>query len=69
MPKQETQANFALQGESYAYVLKNLDEELRKIVKYDNNPFNGDKATKKQIELADQIRDYLREQGIDELWR
>ena len=69
MPEEETEANFALQGESYAYVLKNLDQRLRDIAKYNNNPFNGGKATKEQIELAEQLREYLRDQGIDELWR
>lgn len=69
MPEEETEAQFAVQGESYAYALKNLDEELRKIVKYENNTFSGRKATKEQIELAEQLREYLREQGIDELWR
>ena len=69
MPEEETEANFALKGESYAYALKNLDQKLRDIIKYNNNPFYGGKATKEQIELAEQIREYLRDQGIDELWR
>ena len=68
MPEEEREAQFAVQGESYAYALKNLDEELRKIVRYENNPFGGGKATKEQIELAEQIREYLRE-NIVELWR
>ena len=69
MPEEEREAQFALQGESYACVLKNLDQKLRDITKYENNPFGGGEATKEQIELAEQIRQYLREQNIDELWR
>ena len=69
MPKEETEANFALKGESYAFVLKNLYQRLRTITKYKNNPFYGGEATKEQIELAEQLRQYLREQNIDELWR
>lgn len=69
LPKEEAEANFALKGESYAYALKNLDQELRDITKYDNNPFAGRKATMQEIQLAEQIRQYLREQNIDELWR
>ena len=69
LPKEEQEAQFAVQGESYAYALKNLDQKLRDIIKYNNNPFYGGKATKEQIELAEQIREYLRDQGIDELWR
>ena len=69
MPEEEREANFALKGESYAYVLKNLDQKLRDITKYKNNPFYGGKATEEQIQLAEQIREYLREQNIDELWR
>ena len=69
LPKEEREAQFAVQGESYAYALKNLDQKLRDIIKYNNNPFYGGKATKEQIELAEQIREYLREQNIDELWR
>jgi len=69
LPKEEAEANFALKGESYAYALKNLDQQLRDITKYDNNPFAARKATEEQIQLAEQIRQYLREQNIDELWR
>ena len=68
MPEEETEANFALKGESYACVLKNLDQKLRDITKYENNPFGGGKATKEQIQLAEQLREYLRE-NIVELWR
>ena len=50
-------------------VLHDIDQKLREILKYENNPFGGGKATKEQIELAEQLREYLREQNIDELWR
>jgi hypothetical protein len=69
MPEEETEANFALKGGEYFVVLHDLDQKLREITKYENNPFGGGKATKEQIELAEQIREYLREQNIDELWR
>lgn len=69
LPKEEREAQFAVQGESYAYVLKNLDQKLRDITKYKNNPFAGGQATEEQIQLAEQLREYLREQNIDELWR
>ena len=69
MPKQETEANFALKGGEYFVVLHDIDQKLRDITKYNNNPFGGGKATKEQIELAEQLRAYLREQNIDELWR
>lgn len=69
IPEEERAAQFAVQGESYAYALKNLDQELRKIVKHENNTFSGRKATEQEVELAEQIRQYLREQNIDELWR
>jgi hypothetical protein len=69
IPEEERAAQFAVQGESYAYALKNLDQELRKIVRYENNPFAGGKPTEEQKQLAEQIREYLREQNIDELWR
>jgi hypothetical protein len=69
IPEEEQEAQFAMQGESYAYALKNLDEQLRDITKYDNNPFAVRKATMQEIQLAEQIREYLREQNIDELWR
>ena len=69
LPKEERESQFAVQGESYAYALKNLDQKLRDIIKYNNNPFYGGKATKEQIELAEQLRAYLREQNVVELWR
>lgn len=69
MPEEETEANFALKGGEYFVVLHDIDQKLRDITKYENNPFGGGKATKEQIELAGQIRAYLREQNIDELWR
>lgn len=69
LPKEEQEAQFAMQGESYAFVLKDLDQNLRDITKYNNNPFARLKATEEQIQLAEQIREYLREKNIDELWR
>ena len=69
MPEEETEANFALKGGEYFVVLRDIDKKLRDITKYKNNPFGGGKATKEQIELAEQLRAYLREQNIDELWR
>lgn len=69
IPKEERDANFALKGGEYFAVLHDLDQKLRDITKYNNNPFNGGKATEEQIQLAEQIREYLREQNIDELWR
>ena len=69
MPKQETEANFALKGGEYFVVLYDLYQKLREITKYENNPFGGGKATEEQIQLAEQLREYLREQNIDELWR
>ena len=69
MPKEETEANFALKGGEYFVVLYDLYQKLREITKYENNPFGGGKTTKEQIELAEQMRAYLREQNIDELWR
>ena len=69
MPKQETEANLALKGGEYFVVLHDLDQKLRDITKYGNNPFSGKPATEEQIQLAEQIREYLREQNIDELWR
>lgn len=69
LPKEEQEANFALKGGDYFVVIHNLDQRLRDIVKYQNNPFAGGQATEEQIELAEQIRQYLREQNIDELWR
>ena len=69
LPKEERDANFALKGGEYFTVLHDLDQQLRDFTKYGNNPFNGGKATEEQIQLAEQIREYLREQNIDELWR
>lgn len=69
LPKEEAEANFALKGGEYFAVLHDIDQKLRDITKYENNPFNGGKATEEQIQLAEQIRQYLREQNIDELWR
>ena len=69
LPKEEAEANFALKGGEYFVVLHDIDQKLRDITKYNNNPFNGGKATEEQIQLAEQIRQYLREQNIDELWR
>lgn len=69
MPEEQAEANFALKGECYAHALKSLDQELRKIVRYENNTFVGRNANEQEVELAEQIREYLREQGIDELWR
>ena len=68
LPKEEQEANFALKGGDYFVVIHNLDQRLRDITKYENNPFNGGKATEEQIQLADQIRYYLREQNIDEIF-
>lgn len=68
MPKQETEANFALKGGEYFVVLHDLDQKLRDITKYENNPFSGGKATEGQIELAEKLREFLRE-NIVELWR
>ena len=69
MPEEETDANFALKGGEYFVVLYDLYQKLREITKYENNPFGGGKATEEQIQLAEQLREYLREQNIDELWR
>ena len=69
LPKEEAEANFALKGGDYFVVLHDIDQKLRDITKYSNNPFNGGKATEEQIQLAQQMRDYLREQNIDEIWR
>lgn len=67
MPEEAAEANFALKGESYACVLKNLDQKLRDITKYENNPFSGGKATEGQIKLAEQIREFLCEKDFDGL--
>lgn len=69
LPDEELAARDAMQGELYAVVLKYLDKELREITKNDYNTFARRKPTKEEFQLAEQIRDYLREQGIDELWR
>ena len=68
MPEEAAEANFALKGGEYFVVLHDLDQKLRDITKYNNNPFGCVKATKEQIELAEQLREYLRE-NIVELWR
>ena len=68
LPKEEAEANFALKGGDYFVVIHNLDQQLRDITKFENNPFNGGKATEEQIQLADQIREYLRDQNIDEIF-
>ena len=69
LPKEEAEANFALKGGEYFVVLHDLDQRMRDITKHENNPFSGVKATEEQIQLAQQIREYLREQNIDEIWR
>jgi hypothetical protein len=68
LPKEEAEANFALKGGDYFVVIHNLDQRLRDITKYENNPFNGGKATEEQIQLAEQIREYLHEQNINEIF-
>ena len=68
LPKEEAEANFALKGSDYFVVIHNLDQQLRDITNYENNPFNGGKATEEQIQLAEQIREYLREQNINEIF-
>lgn len=68
LPKEEAEANFALKGSDYFVVIHNLDQQLRDITKYENNPFNGGKATEEQIQLAQQIREYLRDQNINEIF-
>ena len=67
MPEEETEANFALKGGEYFVVLYDLDQKLREITKYENNPFGGGKVTKEQIELAEQIREFLCEKDFDGL--
>ena len=69
IPEETAEANLALKGGAYFVVLHDLDQKLRDITKHENNPFGGGKATKAQIKLAEQLREYLREQNIDELWR
>ena len=68
MPEEAAEANFALKGGEYFVVLKDINQKLGDITKYENNPFGGGKATKEQIKLAEQLREYLRE-NIVELWR
>ena len=68
LPKEEAKANFALKGGEYFVVLHDLDQKLRDITKYNNNPFSGKPATEEQIQLAEQLREHLRE-NIVELWR
>ena len=67
MPEEETEANFALKGGEYFVVLYDLYQKLREITKYENNPFSGGKVTKEQIELAEQIREFLCEKDLDGL--
>ena len=67
MPEEETEANFALKGGEYFVVLYDLYQKLRDITKYENNPFSGGKVTKEQIELAEQIREFLCEKDFDGL--
>ena len=69
MPEEAAEANLALKGGEYFVVLRDIDKKLRDITKHKNNPFSGGKATEEQIQLAEQLREYLREQNIDELWR
>lgn len=69
LPKEEAEANCALKGGEYFVVIHDIDQKLRDITKYNNNPFAGGKATEEQIQLAEQIREYLLEQNIDEIWR
>ena len=69
LPEEETEANFALKGGEYFLVLHDLYEKLRDITKYGNNPFNGRTASEEDVQLAEQIREYLSEQNIDELLR
>lgn len=68
IPEETAEANLALKGGAYFVVLHDLDQKLRDITKHENNPFGGGKATKAQIKLAEQLREYLRE-NIVELWR
>lgn len=68
LPKEEAEANFALKGSDYFVVLHDLDQRMRDITKYNNNPFAGGKATEEQIQLAEQIRVYLRDQNINEVF-
>ena len=69
IPEETAEANIAIKANEYFVVLHDIDQKLRDITKYNNNPFSGKPATEEQIQLAEQIREYLREQNIDELWR
>lgn len=69
LPEDEREARFAMKGEEYFAVLHELDRCLRDVIKYNNNPFAGGMATEEQILLAEQIRAYLREQDINEVWQ
>ena len=69
MPEEAAEANLAIKGGEYFVVLHDIDQKLREFTKHGNNSFAGGKANEEQIELAEQIRQYLREQNIDELWR
>lgn len=68
LPKEEAEATFALKGGDYFAVIHNLDQRLRDITKYNNNPFISGKVTEEQIQLAEQIREYLRDQNINEIF-
>ena len=67
MPEEAAEANLALKGGEYFVVLHDIDQKLREILKYENNPFGGGKATKEQIELAEQIREFICEKDFDGL--
>lgn len=67
MPEEAAEANLALKGGEYFVVLHDIDQKLREILKYENNPFGGGKATKEQIELAGQIRKFICEKDFDGL--
>jgi hypothetical protein len=68
LPKEEAEANFALKGGDYFAVIHNLDQRLRDITKYGNNPFIGRTAIEQEVLLAEQIREYLRDQNINEIF-
>jgi hypothetical protein len=67
LPEEETEANFALKGGEYFLVLHALNDKLRNITKYGNNPFNGKTASEQEILLAEQIREYLCEKDFEDL--
>ncbi len=69
IPEEQSEANIAIKAGEYFVVLHDIDQKLRDITKYSNNPFSGKPATMQEIQLAEQLRQYLREQNIDELWR